>query len=120
MWATLVPVIMLAMTMLQGGGEPSETAMRAAVERSLADQVRAVVDHVAETEGSVGVARIRRAGTALFEIRRFSKQSCTRTADGDHLCGFTVEVGTVAGPLERTVLGRFRSGPGGLLSMRAA
>jgi hypothetical protein len=121
MWAAMISVIVLVTTILHGTNEPSESAMRQAFARNLSDEVRAVLDYVAETEGTVGVARIRRAGTALFEIKSFSKQGCTRAPDGGHDCGFAVEVGTVAGPMTRTVRGRFlRGGPRGLVYSHSA
>jgi hypothetical protein len=121
MWAAMISVIVLVTTILHGTTEPSENAMRLAFANTLSAEVRAVLDHVAEIDGTVGVARIQRAGTALFEIKSFSKQGCTRAPDGSHDCGFAVEVGTVAGPLTRTVRGRFvRSGPRGLVYAHAA
>ncbi|RAI40301.1 hypothetical protein [Rhodoplanes roseus] len=120
MWATMIAVIVLVTTLLHGTDEPSEAAMRRAFTRSVSDEVRAVLDFVGETEGTVGIARIRRAGTALFEIRSFTKHDCTRLPEGDHHCGFAVEVGTVAGPLQQTLRGRFRTRPGGLAFFHAA
>lgn len=120
MWATVIAIIVLVTTVLNGTGEPSESAMRDAFAHSLSDEVRAVLDFVAETEGTVGVARIRRAGTALFEVRRFTKQDCSRAPDGAHDCAFAVEIGTVAGPLQHAGRGRFRAGPRGLVFLRAA
>lgn len=120
MGAAVIAIVVWVAAMLNGIGEPSEDAMRRAVADSLSEQVRAVVDFVAETEGTVGVARIRRAGTALFEVRSFRKQDCARRPDGDFDCGFSVELGTVAGPLQHSGRGRFRAGPRGFVYSDAA
>jgi len=96
-------------------GEPDEAAMREAFASDLADGVRSVLAFVAETGGEEALAHIRAARTDEFEIRVFRKLEC-RPSDGKpgHLCDFAVAIETVAGPIERSVAGRFFDGAAGL------
>ena len=98
------------------GVEPSEGAMREAFASELSDGVNSALTFVAETEGAAGLARIRAARTDEFEIVAFRKGKChPSVGDPGHVCRFLVEVGTVAGPILRSVSGRFHAGPCGLV-----
>ena len=96
--------------------EPSEGAMREAFASDLTQGVKAVLSYVAETGGEAALARIREARTDAFEIRSFRKSACRPSeGQGGHICAFAVEVDTVAGPIERLIVGRFHVGPCGLV-----
>ena len=70
---------------------------------------------MAATGGEPALARIRAAHTDAFEIRAFRKLECRPSDDKPgHLCDFVVEIDTVAGPIERAIVGRFFVRPGGL------
>jgi hypothetical protein len=108
---------LLAATALAGTNrvEPSEEAMRTAFATDLADGVRAALAYVAATGGPEAVARIRDARTDEFEVKRFRKLGCRPSpARLNHMCDFAVEIDTVAGPIAKTVAGRFFVGPWGL------
>jgi hypothetical protein len=95
--------------------EPSEDAMREAFASDLTQGVQTVLAYVAETGGEAALARIREAHTDAFEIRDFRKGACRPSEDRPgHICAFAVEVDTVAGPIERSIAGRFYVGPCGL------
>jgi hypothetical protein len=108
-------VALLAATSLAGSTlvEPSEDAMREAFASDLADGVRGVLAYVAETGGPQALARIREARTDFYDIRAFRKVGCMPDRSG-HVCAFVVEVDTVAGPIERSIAGRFHIGRSGL------
>ena len=93
--------------------EPTEDAMRQAFAIDLADGVHAALAYVEENDGPDAVARIRRAGTDTFAITAFHKAECRPSLNG-HFCDFAVEVDTVAGPIIRSLEGRFFVGPCGL------
>lgn len=111
----MIPIITLGMVVMDGSDEPSEMAMRAAFAAKLAAQVQGALDYVAETGGAEAVEKVRAAGTDRFEIRSFTKLDCARSDELGHVCGFAVEVGTVGGPLQHSLRGRFFSGPRGLV-----
>jgi hypothetical protein len=111
----MIPIITLGMVVMDGADEPSETAMRAAFAAKLAAQVQGALDYVAETGGAAALDRVRAAGTDRFEIRSFIKRDCSRSGEIGHVCGFAVEVGTVGGPLQHSLRGRFYFGPRGLV-----
>jgi hypothetical protein len=95
--------------------EPSEDAMREAFASDLTRGVQAVLSYVAETGGEAALVRIREAHTDAFEIRSFRKGACRPSeAREGHICAFAVEVDTIAGPIERSMVGRFNVGPCGL------
>jgi hypothetical protein len=98
-----------------GSIEPNEAAMRQAFASDLAEGIDAVLAFVAQTGGPQALARIRQAHTDTFDIRAFRKVDCRRSGGKPgHLCDFVVAVDTIAGPIERTVSGRFFVGPDGL------
>jgi len=95
--------------------EPSEDAMRDAFASGLSEGVKSALAFVAETEGPEGLARIRMARTDEFEIRAFRKDASRPSAgEAGHVCNFTVEIDTVAGPIMRSLVGRFFVGLRGL------
>ena len=82
--------------------EPSEEAIREAFASDLTQGVQAVLSYVAEAGGEAALARIREAHTDAFDIRSFRKGACLPSEERPgHICDFTVEVGTVAGPIEQ-------------------
>jgi hypothetical protein len=95
--------------------EPSEAAMRAAFAAHLADGVNAVLAYAARTSGPEAVGRIRATRTDEYDIRTFSKIEC-HPGDGrpGRICHFMVDVDTIAGPMVRSLVGRFVMGPKGL------
>jgi hypothetical protein len=95
---------------------PNEDAMREAFAADLSYGVAAALSYVAETSGEAALARIRAAHTDAFEILGFRKGEC-RPSEGrpGHICDFTVEIDTVAGPIEKWIAGRFYVGPCGLM-----
>ncbi len=98
-----------------GVDEPSETAMRQAFATDLSDGVKTVLAYVARTGGAQALARIRTARTDEYEIRAFHKLEChLGPANSGHVCGFSVAIDTVAGPIERSINGRFFIGACGL------
>lgn len=111
-----VPAVLAAVLAASGlSNEPSEAAMRAAFEASLAAQVRSALDFVAETGGEAALARIRAARTDAFDLRAFIKRDCAPAPDrAGHVCEFAVRIDVVTGALERTLTGRFYRGPRGL------
>lgn len=110
-----IPIFILAATVWSGSGEPQEGAMRRAFAEALSAQVRGAIAYAEEAGGAAALDRIRDAGTALFEVRSFTKLDCARLpAQPGHECGFVVEIGTVAGTLQQNLRGRFVNGPDGL------
>jgi hypothetical protein len=111
-------VALLAATAWSNAGfiEPSENAMREAFASDLSQGVEGVLVYVEATGGQAALARIREARTDAFALRGFRKGEC-RPSDGKpgHVCDFAVEVDTVAGPIEKSVEGRFFVGPCGLV-----
>jgi hypothetical protein len=96
--------------------EPSEDAMRDAFASDLRQGVRQVLSYVEQTGGDEAVRRIREARTDAYELRGFRKGEC-RPSEGKpgYICEFAVEVDTVAGPIEKSIAGRFYIGPCGFM-----
>jgi hypothetical protein len=113
MRALMIPIVSLGAMIVGGSDEPSQTAMRRAFETKLAAQVQSALDYVAETAGAEALERVRDAGTDRFAIRSFVKLDCARS-DLGHVCGFAVDLDTVAGSQQYTLRGRFAPGPRGL------
>lgn len=95
--------------------EPTEGEMRAAFAGSLALQVRNALDFARASGGEVAVQAIREAGTDRFDIADFHKVACQPLEGGAHLCGFTVDLNLVNGPVRHTLSGRFSAGQGGYM-----
>jgi len=111
-----VPAVVAGALVMSGSGEPSEAAMRAAFEATLAGEVHSVLAFVGETGGEAALARVRAARTDTFDIRAFAKLGCAPSAAGEgHMCDFAVRVGVADGELARTLTGRFYAGPHGLV-----
>ncbi len=111
-----VPAVVAGALVMGGSDEPSEAAMRAAFEATLAAQVQSALAFVAETGGEQALAQVRAARTDEFAIRAFTKLGCAPSAaPGGHVCDFAVRIGVVSGELDRTVTGRFYAGPHGLV-----
>jgi hypothetical protein len=113
----MAPVLALGLLVgsYSNSDEPGEADMRAAFTATLAAQVQAALDFVAETGGEEAVRKVRDAGTDRFEIRAFRKLDCARDSIlRGYICGFTVDIGVVDGALARTLSGYFLPGPGGL------
>ena len=109
----LIPAVVAGVLAVPGSDEPSEAAMRAAVQLTLSAQVQSALSYVAETGGEDALARVRAARTDAFDIHAFTKFDCAARANG-HVCGFAVRIGVVTGQLNRTMTGRFTAGPNGL------
>jgi hypothetical protein len=110
----LIPAVAAGVLVVPGSDEPSQAAMRAAVQLTLSAQVQSALAYVAATGGEQALARVRAARTDAFDIRRFTKLDCAARASG-HVCGFAVRIGVVTGPFDRTMTGRFYTGPHGLV-----
>ncbi len=102
-----VPVVALAAVVVSLSDEPSERAMRAAFETSLAAQVQNALDFVAETRGPEAVAKVREAGTDKFAINDFRKLGCWRGDKGGYVCRFAVDIGVIDGSVQEELTGRF-------------
>lgn len=116
-------VALLFSTALSAAGldEPSESAMRRAFATDLSDGIKAVLGYVAQTGGAEALARIRTAHTDEYEIRSFRKLECRfDPVNSGHVCGFSVAIDTVAGPIEQSISGRFFIGACGLTFERDA
>src|SRR5690348_5892127 len=112
----LIPTVIVGVLAVTSSDEPTESAMRAAFETTLAAQVRSALDFVAETGGPAAVDKVRTARTDEYEIRSFTKLNCLpSTVKPGHLCDFAVRIGVVNGLLEQTMTGRFYAGPDGLV-----
>jgi hypothetical protein len=112
----LVPAVIVGVLAVSGSYEPSEAAMRAAFETTLAAQVQSALDFVAETGGEEALAKVRAARTDAFDVRAFTKRDCAPSARGPgHLCAFAIRVGVFNGELEATMTGRFYASPRGLV-----
>ena len=112
----LIPTVIVGVLAVTSSDEPTERAMRAAFETTLAAQVQSVLDFVAETGGPAAVDKVRTARTDEYEIRSFTKLNCLpSTAKPGHVCDFAVRIGVVNGLLEQTMTGRFYAGPDGLV-----
>lgn len=112
----LIPTVIVGVLAVTGSDEPTENAMRAAFETTLAAQVRSALDFVAETGDPAALDKVRAARTDEFEIRSFTKLDCLpSTAKPGHVCDFAVRIQVVNGTLERTMTGRFYAGPDGLI-----
>jgi len=95
--------------------EPGEHAMREAFALNLQQRVRQVLAYVEQTGGEDAVRRVREARTDAFRLLDFRKVECRRSEDRTgHICDFAVEVDTVAGPIGKSIKGRFFNGPYGL------
>jgi hypothetical protein len=111
-----LPAVLVGVFAVSGSDEPSAADMRSAVQTTLTAQVQSVLDYVAETGGEDGLARVRAARTAEFDVRSLTKLDCTTSADKPgHLCAFAVRVAVVSGELQATMRGRFLAGPRGLV-----
>ena len=111
-----LPAVLVGVLAVSGSDEPSAADMRSAVQATLTAQVQSVLDYVAETGGEEGVARVRAARTAEFDVRSLTKLDCTTSADKPgHLCAFAVRVAVITGELQATMRGRFLAGPRGLV-----
>ena len=111
-----IPVVILGVLVVTSSDEPTEAAMRAAFETTLTGHVQSVLAFVAETGGQEALDRIREARTDEFDIRRFKKLDCIRSATRPgHVCEFAVRIDVVSGALEHTMTGRFYAGPRGLV-----
>ena len=112
----LIPMVIVGVLAVTGPDEPTESAMRAAFETTLAAQVRSALDFVAETGGQAAIDNVRVARTDEFDIRSFTKLNCAPSAaKAGHVCDFAVRIGVVNGLLEQTMTGRFYAGPHGLV-----
>jgi hypothetical protein len=112
----LIPTVIVGVLAVTGSDEPTESAMRAAFETTLAAQVRSALDFVAETGGQAAIDKVRAARTDEFDIRSFTKLNCAPSvAKAGHVCDFAVSIGAVNGLLEQTMTGRFYAGPHGLV-----
>jgi hypothetical protein len=112
----LIPAVIVGVLAVTGPDEPTESAMRAAFETTLAAQVRSALDFVAETGGQAAIDKVRAARTDEFDIRSFTKLNCAPSAaKPGHVCGFAVSIGVINGLLEQTMTGRFYAGPHGLV-----
>ena len=112
----LIPTVIVGVLAVTGSDEPTESAMRAAFETTLAAQVRSALDFVAETGGPAALDKVRAARTDEFDIRSFTKLDCVpSTAKPGHVCDFTVRIGVFNGLLEQSMTGRFYAGPDGLV-----
>jgi len=110
--------LQLAATLMSSAGlvEPAQDAMREAFASDLTQGVRGVLAYVEATGGEEALVRIREARTDAFEIRSFRKGACRPSEDRrGHICDFAVEIDTVAGPIEKSIAGRFYVGRGGLI-----
>ena len=110
--------LLVAATLMSNAGliEPREDAMREAFASDLTQGVRDVLAYVEETGGEEALVRIREAHTDAFEIRSFRKGACRPSEGGrGHICDFAVGIDTVAGPIEKSIAGRFYVGRGGLI-----
>ena len=115
MRACFVALVASAVCSDVGVIEPSEGAMREAFASDLRQGVQQVLSYVEQTEGREAVRHIHEARTDAFELLQFRKLDCRlSTGKPGHVCDFAVEVDTVAGPLVKSIAGRFYIGPGGL------
>jgi len=95
--------------------EPSESGMREAFASDLRQGVQQVLAFLEQTEGPEAVRRIHEARTDAFGLREFRKHDCRQSKDKrGHICDFAIEIDTVAGPIARSMAGRFYIGPCGL------
>lgn len=95
--------------------EPSESAMREAFASDLRQGVQQVLAFLEQTEGPEAVMHIHEARTDAFGLREFRKRDCRWSKDKPgHICDFAIEIDTVAGPIARSIAGRFYIGPRGL------
>ncbi len=102
-----VPVVALGAVVMSLSDEPTERAMRAAFETSLAAQVQNALDFVAETHGADAVAKVRAAGTDRFAIDGFRKLGCHRDQKGGYVCRFAVDIAVIDGRVQEELTGRF-------------
>jgi hypothetical protein len=116
MRALIVPLVAFGAVIGTATDEPTEREMRGAFEGALALQVRNALDFADETAGPDAVAKIRASGMDHYAVQSFRKLNCVR--DGDkpgYRCMFAVDIGLAGGALQRTITGRFMSGPGGVV-----
>lgn len=98
------------------GDEPSERQMQAAFESALALQIANAVEFAAEAGGTDAIAKIRENRTDFFAVSGFRKIRCQGGPGASgYVCDFQVDIGLANGRLERTITGRFVSGPHGLV-----
>jgi len=89
--------------------------MREAFASDLRQGVQQVLTFLEQTEGPQAVRHIHEARTDAFGLREFRKRDCRQSKDEPgHICEFAVEIDTVAGPIARSMAGRFYIGPRGL------
>lgn len=110
-----ISAVALLLVLGYGSDEPSVAGMKGAFSARLAADVAHAVEFAGETGGAEAIARIKAAGTDRFDIRSFTKIECARAQQrAGHVCGFTVDIDTAAGPRRYTLTGRFYRAPGGL------
>ncbi len=102
-----VPIVALGAVVMSISDEPTERAMRAAFEASLAIRVQNALDFVAETSGPEAVSKVREAGTDKFAISGFHKLGCQRGENGSYVCRFSVDIAVVGGHVREELTGRF-------------
>lgn len=102
-----VPIVALGAVVISMSDEPSERAMRAAFETSLATQVQNALDFIVETGGPVALDKVRDAGTDKFAINGFRKLGCRPSEGGGHVCRFSVDIAVVDGQVREELTGRF-------------
>lgn len=110
----VVPIFAIGVVL--GGAsrdEPTEREMRAAFAGALALQVRNALDFARESGGEAAVQTIRDAGTDRFDIADFHKVACEPFEGKAYICGFTVELNLVNGPVQHTLSGHFSAQQGG-------
>ena len=113
-WTLPVVALGVMTASLNLDAQPSEGAMRAAFEASLAVQVRNALDFVAESGGPEALAKVQDAGNDRYEIRTFRKLYCLAGDKVGFVCSFAVDIGVRDGLLQHILLGRFVPREGGL------
>ncbi len=116
MRAWIVPLVALGAVVVSANDEPSERQMRLAFEDTLVLQVQNALDFAQEAGGEEAVLRIRQNGTDRFTVNAFEKLRCQpEPGRSNYICDFRVDIDLVNGALQRTLTGRFHSGPQGLV-----
>lgn len=101
----------IGITLTGFGDEPSERHMRQAFEAKLDRMVQNAVAHVRESGDEATLARIRDNGTALFQIRSFSKLRCVPDSEWiGHVCEFAVDLALANGSMQGRIAARFYDG----------
>jgi hypothetical protein len=112
----MVPLIVMGAVAGELTDEPNEAQMRGAFEQTLTKQVRNTIAFVTESGGPQAADAIRLNRTDRFEVRTFQKHLCARTVEQRaYRCEFSVDIDVLNGPLQRSLAGRFLSGPQGLM-----